>query len=184
MSIKKRITTGLATICLVGALVGGATFAMFTDTENTSAAFAAGKVDLAVCPEIVTPITCMAPGDTGSYIVYVNNLACLDLVWRVTPSLAGDLAAGANGLNVTVRDSAGNVMNGSTYRTMTPSTAGMPSDFITVEYELPRDADNSYTLDTATITLDFDAEQADNNTAPFTTLANHPNAEAPDYNLP
>ena len=155
MSLKKKIISGIATISLVGALVGGATLAMFTDTETTTGTFAAGKVDLSVgTANTQVTIPCMAPGDEGSFEITVSNPACLDLFYKVTPSLTGDLASGATPLTVSVS-------GGDAIRALAANGA---SQVITVNYALPLAADNSYSLDTANLTLTFDAVQADNNT--------------------
>lgn len=186
MNLKKKVVTSIATIGLVGALVGGATLAMFTDTESTAASFTAGKVDLGLCPEtkLAEPVNCMAPGDSKVYNVTLSNQACLDLWWKVDVDLNGALASGNTPLTAGLYediDCTIPVNEGQAYSL----AANTPNKILYVKVALPKEADNSYSLDTANLSLTFDAVQKKNNegTTPFEGV-NIINAEAPDMMLP
>lgn len=64
MSIKKKLGLGLASAALGISLIGGGTYAYFSDTAVSSPnTFAAGTLDLAVNPEVMFTINNMKPGD-------------------------------------------------------------------------------------------------------------------------
>ena len=50
MSLKKKLGLGIASAVLGISLIGGGTFAYFSDTEVSNNTFAAGTLDLAVNP--------------------------------------------------------------------------------------------------------------------------------------
>jgi len=165
MSLKGKLALSFATIGLVSSLVGGATFAIFTDSAtNDNNTFTAGTVDISMDKPNGTKyfnIGNIAPGDDGSAPVTVTNDGSLELRYDLDDTLTGDLAAGANGLTVTIKDAAGNVI--------TPGTdnnrvlAAGASETLTVEWELPLAADNQYQGDSATYGLTVNAEQTRNN---------------------
>ncbi|MDQ0226386.1 TasA family protein [Metabacillus niabensis] len=63
MSIKKNIVTGVATAVLGLGLIGGGTYAYFSDTVATTNTFAAGTIDLSVDPEVVIDVEDLSPGN-------------------------------------------------------------------------------------------------------------------------
>lgn len=63
MSIKKNIVTGVATAVLGLGLIGGGTYAYFSDTVATTNTFAAGTLDLSVDPEVVIDVEDLSPGN-------------------------------------------------------------------------------------------------------------------------
>ncbi|MFS0880702.1 TasA family protein [Metabacillus niabensis] len=63
MSIKKNIVTGVATAVLGLGLIGGGTYAYFSDTVATTNTFAAGALDLSVDPEVVIDVEDLSPGN-------------------------------------------------------------------------------------------------------------------------
>ncbi|HLS09359.1 CalY family protein [Lentibacillus sp.] len=64
MSIKRKIGLSVASAALGIALVGGGTFAYFSDQEVTNNAFAAGTLDLSANPTAFIDIDNLKPGDT------------------------------------------------------------------------------------------------------------------------
>jgi len=63
LSIKKNIVTGVATAVLGLGLIGGGTYAYFSDTVATTNTFAAGTLDLSVDPEVVIDVEDLSPGN-------------------------------------------------------------------------------------------------------------------------
>jgi predicted ribosomally synthesized peptide with SipW-like signal peptide len=167
MSLKKKMGAALVTTAFGAALIGGGTFAIFTDTaSNTGNTFAAGTVEVSLDKPDGTKyfdISNIAPGDTGSSPVTVTNSGTLELRYDLSETLAGDLAAGANGLKVTIKDAGGNViLPGTTNnRVLAPGA----SEVLTVSWTLPLVAGNEYQGDSATYGLTVNAEQTKNNPA-------------------
>ena len=64
MGIKKRLGLGMASAALGIALIGGGTYAYFSDQEVTNNAFAAGTLDLSANPTALIDIDGLKPGDT------------------------------------------------------------------------------------------------------------------------
>ncbi|MFD2627541.1 TasA family protein [Oceanobacillus kapialis] len=64
MGLKKRLGMGVATAALGISLVGGGTFAYFSDAEVQTNSFAAGTLDLSVDPEVTVDVGNLKPGDT------------------------------------------------------------------------------------------------------------------------
>ncbi|MDQ0273778.1 CalY family protein [Cytobacillus purgationiresistens] len=64
MGIKKRLGMGVASAMLGAALVGGGTYAYFSDTEVTANTFAAGTLDLSINPTSIINVNNIKPGDS------------------------------------------------------------------------------------------------------------------------
>lgn len=79
MSIKKKLGLGLASAALGLALVGGGTFAYFSDTEVTENTFAAGTLDLAVNPITIIDVNNLKPGDWMPRTFNLENNGSLDI---------------------------------------------------------------------------------------------------------
>ncbi|MGC5325279.1 TasA family protein [Brevibacillus sp. SYSU BS000544] len=79
MSLKKQFALTLASVGLGAALIGGGTFAYFSDTAEVNNTFAAGTLDLAVNPSVVFDITDMKPGDWANRIYTIENNGTLDI---------------------------------------------------------------------------------------------------------
>ena len=79
MNLKKKLTSGIATALLGMALIGGGTFAYFSDTEITNNTFAAGTLDLAVNPSVVIDVDNLKPGDTMVREFKLENNGSLDI---------------------------------------------------------------------------------------------------------
>ncbi|URM32345.1 CalY family protein [Cytobacillus firmus] len=79
MSLKKKIGMGITSAALGIALVGGGTFAYFSDTATADGSFTAGTLDLAVNPETVINIENIKPGDWMNKTFYLENNGSLDI---------------------------------------------------------------------------------------------------------
>ncbi|WP_373893642.1 TasA family protein [Virgibacillus natechei] len=79
MGIKKKLGLGLATAALGISLVGGGTFAYFSDTAESENTFAAGTLDLSVDPEVIINMENLRPGDYEFRTFYLENNGSLDI---------------------------------------------------------------------------------------------------------
>ncbi|QED46788.1 CalY family protein [Cytobacillus dafuensis] len=79
MSIKKKLGMGIASAALGLSLIGGGTFAYFSDTEVTNNTFAAGTLDLAVNPTTVINVENIKPGDVMVRAFKLENNGSLDI---------------------------------------------------------------------------------------------------------
>ncbi|MBS4192183.1 M73 family metallopeptidase [Bacillus sp. FJAT-49705] len=79
MSIKKKFGLGIASAALGLSLVGGGTFAYFSDTEVTNNTFAAGTLDLSVNPKTIVNVDNIKPGDTMLREFKLVNNGSLDI---------------------------------------------------------------------------------------------------------
>jgi len=79
MGFAKKVSKGLLTAALGFSLMGGGTYAYFSDTEVTNNTFAAGTLDLAVNPETIASIGDLKPGDAASREFTITNGGTLDI---------------------------------------------------------------------------------------------------------
>jgi spore coat-associated protein N len=79
MGIKKQLGMGVATAALGLTLIGGGTFAYFSDTEETSGTFAAGTLDLSAEPTEIIDVDNMTPGDSMIRDFELQNNGTLDI---------------------------------------------------------------------------------------------------------
>ncbi len=79
MSIKKKLGLGIASAALGLSLIGGGTFAYFSDTEVTNNTFAAGTLDLAVNPTTIIDVANIKPGDIMIREFELQNSGSLDI---------------------------------------------------------------------------------------------------------
>ncbi|MBN6886949.1 spore coat-associated protein N [Cytobacillus horneckiae] len=89
MGIKKKLGMGVASAALGIALIGGGTFAYFSDSVTTQNTFAAGTLDLSVNPEAIVHIENIKPGDsvTKEFVLGNNgslNIANINLITDYT----------------------------------------------------------------------------------------------------
>ncbi|PGS54460.1 TasA family protein [Bacillus sp. AFS041924] len=63
MSFTKKVSQGVMSAALGLSLIGGGTFAYFSDSVETHNTFAAGTLDLALNPKAVVNISNIKPGD-------------------------------------------------------------------------------------------------------------------------
>ncbi|GAA0136580.1 CalY family protein [Paenibacillus sp. YSY-4.3] len=79
MGVKKTLGLGMATAALGLALIGGGTFAYFSDSVETSGTFAAGTLDLNAEPTVVINLDNIKPGDYGIRTFKLFNNGTLDI---------------------------------------------------------------------------------------------------------
>lgn len=79
MSMKKKLGTGLMTAALGLALVGGGTYAYFSDSASSTNTFAAGTLDLSVNPTEVINVDNIKPGDSMIRDFELHNDGTLDI---------------------------------------------------------------------------------------------------------
>lgn len=79
MSLKKKLGLGVASAALGLSLVGGGTYAYFSDTEVTNNTFASGTLNLSVDPTTIINATNIKPGDRMSRTFKLKNDGSLDI---------------------------------------------------------------------------------------------------------
>ncbi|MBF8115298.1 TasA family protein [Bacillus cereus] len=79
MTLKKKLGMGITSAVLGAALVGGGTFAFFSDKEVSNNTFAAGTLDLALNPSTVVNVSNLKPGDTIEKEFKLENKGSLDI---------------------------------------------------------------------------------------------------------
>ncbi|MDM5187574.1 CalY family protein [Bacillus sp. DX4.1] len=79
MGIKKKLGMGIASAVLGASLIGGGTFAYFSDKEVTNNTFAAGTLDLSVDPTTIIDVDNIKPGDTMTRDFQLINNGSLDI---------------------------------------------------------------------------------------------------------
>ncbi|MCU4714985.1 CalY family protein [Bacillus cereus] len=82
MGMKKKLGMGVVTVMLGLSLIGGGTYAYFSDKEVSQNTFAAGTLDLSVNPEVVINVDNLKPGDEmerGFQLVNKGTLAIGDV---------------------------------------------------------------------------------------------------------
>ncbi|MDQ0270494.1 CalY family protein [Cytobacillus purgationiresistens] len=79
MGIKKQITMGVMSAALGIVLIGGGTYAYFSDTETTNNTFAAGTLDLAAEPLEIINVNNIKPGDSVLRSFELQNNGTLDI---------------------------------------------------------------------------------------------------------
>ncbi|QWC22457.1 M73 family metallopeptidase [Bacillus haikouensis] len=79
MGIKQKLGLGVASAALGLALVGGGTYAYFSDSVETSASFAAGTLDLNAAPTTIINVDKIKPGDWMTRSFELKNDGNLDI---------------------------------------------------------------------------------------------------------
>ncbi|MEK3890062.1 CalY family protein [Bacillus sp. FSL K6-3431] len=79
MNIKKQLSMGLMSAVLGVTLIGGGTYAYFSDSVKTNNTFAAGTLDLAVNPTQVINVDNIKPGDSFIRDFELQNNGTLDI---------------------------------------------------------------------------------------------------------
>ncbi|WP_404454377.1 TasA family protein [Oceanobacillus kapialis] len=79
MSMKKKLGLGIATAALGISLVGGGTFAYFSDTAETNGTFAAGTLDLNANPSTIIDVENIKPGDWMNRSFTLGNGGSLEI---------------------------------------------------------------------------------------------------------
>ncbi|MBM7690900.1 spore coat-associated protein N [Peribacillus deserti] len=79
MSIKKKLGLGIGSAVLGLSLVGGGTFAYFSDSADAKGTFAAGTLDISTDPKTVIDVSNIAPGDSMIREFQLKNDGTLDI---------------------------------------------------------------------------------------------------------
>ncbi|MGG0892727.1 TasA family protein [Cytobacillus horneckiae] len=79
MGFKKKIAMGAMSAALGVALIGGGTYAYFSDTVTTNNTFAAGTLDLAAEPLEIINVDNIKPGDSILRSFELQNNGSLDI---------------------------------------------------------------------------------------------------------
>ncbi|MFD1849041.1 TasA family protein [Oceanobacillus bengalensis] len=79
MSLKKKLGMGVASAVLGVSLIGGGTFAYFSDTAAQSNTFASGTIQLDVDPTVQVPMNNLKPGDWMPRSFELQNNGTLDM---------------------------------------------------------------------------------------------------------
>ncbi|HFK1472398.1 MULTISPECIES: CalY family protein [Bacillus] len=79
MSLKKKLGMGVASAALGLSLIGGGTFAFFSDKEVSNNTFAAGTLDLSLNPQKVIDVDNLKPGDSVLREFKLTNKGTLNI---------------------------------------------------------------------------------------------------------
>ncbi|GAB6611772.1 MULTISPECIES: biofilm matrix protein CalY [Bacillus] len=79
MSLKKKLGMGVASAALGLSLIGGGTFAYFSDKEVSNNTFAAGTLDLTLDPKTLVNIDNLKPGDSIKKEFLLKNSGSLTI---------------------------------------------------------------------------------------------------------
>ncbi|UNT71678.1 cell division protein FtsN (plasmid) [Bacillus sp. N447-1] len=79
MGIKTKIGLGVGSAILGLSLIGGGTFAYFSDREVSNNTFAAGTLDLSVDPQVVINVDKIKPGDGMERKFHLINKGTLNI---------------------------------------------------------------------------------------------------------
>jgi len=79
MNIKKQLAIGVVAAALGLSLIGGGTFAYFSDSEATNNTFSAGTLDLTAEPTTVIDVDNIKPGDSMVRDFQLENNGSLDI---------------------------------------------------------------------------------------------------------
>jgi spore coat-associated protein N len=79
MGIKQKLGLGVASAVLGVSLIGGGTYAYFSDTADTSGTFASGTIELNANPTTIIDVKNIKPGDTMLRSFELKNDGTLDI---------------------------------------------------------------------------------------------------------
>lgn len=79
MSFSKKVSQGVMSAALGLSLIGGGTYAYFSDTFETQNTFTAGTLDLSVNPNVVVNVDNIKPGDEIYREFTLENKGSLDI---------------------------------------------------------------------------------------------------------
>jgi len=160
---------------------GSSTLAIFTDSQNSTAAFSTGTIDLTASPTTVFTASGIFPGDSGSQTVAVSNAGTGTLRYALTTSAtnADGLGLGTQ-LQLTITAGTcpgagaplysaaalgsgafGNPAQGAHAGDRT--LAGAASENLCFAWSLPSSTGNAFQGAATTATFTFAAEQTANN---------------------
>jgi hypothetical protein len=190
-SLPRLITAGLLLAIAIATTVVSVTGAVFTDTQSVGAnTFSTGTIDISTSPTTaLVTFSNMAPGDKVTNPITVTNDGTLQLRYAVESTTTEDTLAAQLDMTiktgVTTCTNAGFDTDGSTISgpgdlgsTTGVNVVGDPTqggdagdrtlaalanEVLCFQVSLPLSTDNSFQNLTTTATLDFIAEQVDNN---------------------
>ncbi|MGR9050444.1 CalY family protein [Halobacillus faecis] len=79
MGLFKKVSVGVVTASLGLSLMGGGTYAYFSDTETANNTFGMGTLDMSLDPEVIVDIDNLKPGDTVLREFKLGNEGTLDI---------------------------------------------------------------------------------------------------------
>ncbi|AIM15346.1 CalY family protein [Neobacillus sp.] len=79
MKIKKKLGMGIASAAMGLALIGGGTYAYFSDSAQTTSKFANGTLDLNANPTTIIDVKNLKPGDWMTRTFKLENKGTLDI---------------------------------------------------------------------------------------------------------
>ncbi|SDM94744.1 spore coat-associated protein N [Fictibacillus solisalsi] len=79
MSLKKKLGLGVASAALGLSLIGGGTYAYFSDSAEASSTFAAGTLDINTDPSTIVDLSNLKPGDYILRSFDLKNDGTLDI---------------------------------------------------------------------------------------------------------
>lgn len=79
MNLKKQLAMGIASGVLAVSLIGGGTYAYFSDTETSVNTFAAGTLDLSLNPTEIVNVDNIKPGDSMLRSFTLTNNGSLEI---------------------------------------------------------------------------------------------------------
>lgn len=79
MDIKKQLGMGIMSAALGLSLIGGGTYAYFSDSEQSSNTFAAGTLDLSADPTTIVDVDKLQPGSSVTRNFELQNNGTLDI---------------------------------------------------------------------------------------------------------
>ncbi|WP_201717012.1 CalY family protein [Rossellomorea arthrocnemi] len=79
MGIKQKLGLGVASAVLGVSLIGGGTYAYFSDSVDTSSTFASGTLDINAAPTTIIDVENIKPGDWMTRSFKLKNDGTLDI---------------------------------------------------------------------------------------------------------
>ena len=162
--MKKNVVVSMLIIALAAALLGGATFAWFTDSKQASANFTTGTIILG--ETIATPLSIsnMAPNETETWDITIANEGSLDLYYRLGFRGNGNLA---EVLHVTIDGEDKGTLediidSGYIFDESMRINADAENHTLTITFHLPAETGNDYQNSTFEGCLTVEATQVKN----------------------
>lgn len=173
LKLRGKMAVSMTLIALLCVLIGGATFAWFTDTaSNTNNTFSTGTLDLVLGNEVDASLSNMAPGDSQTGSFTLTNSGSLDMWYRLTPTVTGDFFTVGDEDVFTVKVGGADYTAGSWLQLA--AGANVPVEFTV---SLNTSAGNEYQDKTGTVSFKADAQQVKNNpNKEATTFVPYPTA--------
>ena len=165
--MRARIVVSMLVIALAAAMLGGATFAWFTDgADVATTSFTAGTIILGDINEASITLDDMAPGDFETVNFNVVNAGTLDMFYRVyikdvTGELHEALTVEINSADAVGLDTLTGVDNPIIGRTRLDSND--EAHEVSIKFILPTTTGNSFQGKTFSGTLVVEATQVNNN---------------------